>query len=222
MNKLETIMQKQRELQERLGFNFSHMTPQQCAEYMRDNRGYLEDEVAEALYEMPFYKSWKDYSNMTEEETMEAWQKVRMELVDSLHFFVNLLLCAGFSADELFDMYMAKNKENHRRQDTGYTADVSYREQSVEDVMNNAEHATKEAVSNVEPTCTVVMPGEISASEDFVAMLKKSDGKVTAYYNTDLMTLGLAARELQKSFDEALEQCSEEDRNMLLEVMNHE
>lgn len=222
MNKLELIMQKQRELQERLGFNFSDMTPQQCAEYMRDNRGYLEDEVAEALYEMPFYKSWKDYSNMSEGEMLAAWQRVRMELVDSLHFFVNLLLCAGFSADELFDMYMAKNKENHRRQDTGYAADVSYREQSVEEVMNNAEHATKEAVSNVETTCTVVMPGEISASEDFVAMLKMPDGKVTAYYNTDMLTLGLAARELNKNFEEMLAQCSEEDRNSLLEVMNHE
>lgn len=211
MSKLETIMQKQLELQKRLGFDFSTMTPQQCAEFMRDNRGYLEDEVAEALYEMPFYKSWKDYSNMSEGDLLAAWQKVRMELVDALHFFVNLLLCAGFSADELCEMYLAKNKENHRRQDAGYTADVSYREQVVEDVMCNAD-----------PTCTVNMPDETFTSKDFVALLKHDDGRVTAYFNTDLLTLGLSAKEINNSFDDMIAGCSEEERNAILEVLNHE
>jgi hypothetical protein len=40
------------------------------------------------------------------------------------------------TAEEVCTMYVKKNRENHRRQDLGYTADVSYREQSVEEVMN--------------------------------------------------------------------------------------
>ena len=134
---LKEIMNKQLELQNRLGTNFAELSDEQRAEFMRNHRGYLEDELAEALYEMPNYKLWKDYSNMTEDARNMAWQKVRMELIDCLHFFVNLLLCAGMTAEEVHAMYMAKNKENHRRQDSGYTADVSYREQSVEEVINN-------------------------------------------------------------------------------------
>ena len=137
MNQLELILELQAELQKRLGFDYSNMTPQERADYMRDNRGYLEDEIAEALYEMPYYKSWKDYEKMTTEERAVAWSKVRMELIDALHFFMNLFLCAGMTADEIVSMYVAKNRENHRRQDVGYTADQSYRTQSVEEVMNN-------------------------------------------------------------------------------------
>lgn len=135
MDKLAEIMGKQLELQTRLGTNFSTMTDEERAEFMRNHRGYLADELAEALYEMPNYKLWKDYSGMSEEARETAWQKVRMELIDCLHFFVNLLLCAGMTADEVHYMYMAKNKENHRRQDDGYTADVSYRNQEVSEVM---------------------------------------------------------------------------------------
>ena len=137
MNQLAIIMEMQGALQKRLGNNFAEMSAEERAEFMRDHRGYLEDELAEALYEMPNYKTWKDYSAMSEEARAVAWSKVRMELVDALHFFMNLLLCAGMTADEVFSMYVAKNHENHRRQDAGYTADVSYREQSVEEVMNN-------------------------------------------------------------------------------------
>ena len=46
---LATIMSKQRELQERLGYDFDKMTDEERAEFMRNHRGYLEDEVAEAL-----------------------------------------------------------------------------------------------------------------------------------------------------------------------------
>ena len=134
---LKEIMDKQLELQTRLGTDFANLNEEERAKFMRDHRGYMEDEIAEALYEMPNYKMWKDYSNMDEEARNIAWAKVRMELIDALHFFVNLLLCAGMTAEEVHYMYMAKNKENHRRQDAGYTADVSYREQAVEEVLNN-------------------------------------------------------------------------------------
>ena len=137
MDMLKGIMEKQAELQLRLGTDFNNLTDDERADFMRNHRGYLADEIAEALYEMPGYKLWKDYSSMDAAAKEAAWAKVRMELIDSLHFFVNLLLCAGMTAEDVHDMYMAKNKENHRRQDDGYTADVSYRDQAVEEVMNN-------------------------------------------------------------------------------------
>ena len=196
---LATIMNKQRELQERLGYDFSKMTEAERAEFMRNHRGYLEDEVAEALYEMPGYKTWKDYSGMSDEAKEIAWAKVRMELIDALHFFINLLLDAGFTADEVFKMYMMKNAENHRRQDEGYTADVSYRDQAVEDVMKQA-------------SCTVAMDDEVSYSTDFIAILHKSNGDASIVYNTDALSLGMAVKMIARQYIEALNNCSEEER----------
>ena len=196
---LTTIMNKQREFQERLGFKFSEMTEQERAEFMRNHRGYLEDELAEALYEMPGYKTWKDYSSMSTEAKEIAWQKVRMELVDALHFFVNLLLCAGFTADEVLNMYLMKNAENNRRQDVGYTADDSYRDQPVEDVMKQV-------------CCTVAMDGDVKQSTDFIAILHKSNGDASIMYNTDTLSIGMAVKMLAKVYVDALSKCSDDER----------
>lgn len=202
MDRLEQIMEKQRELQLRLGTDFSNMTLEERAAFMRDHRGYLADEVAEALYEMPCYKLWKDYSKMSEGDVHVAWQKVRMELVDSLHFFVNLLLCAGFTAEELHAMYMAKNKENHRRQDEGYDTDCSYRDQAVEDVLDNYYE------------CTVKASGTTTTSEDFIAVIRDSDGAIGLTYNTDIAMLS-AARNM-------LDECIDIEMKKAEEAMKHE
>lgn len=203
---LATIMSKQRDLQERLGYDFSKMTEQERAEFMRNHRGYLEDEIAEALYEMPGYKLWKDYSGMSNEAKEIAWAKVRMELVDALHFFTNLLLCAGFTADEVFKMYMMKNEENHRRQDEGYAADVSYRNQAVEDVMKRA-------------SCTVTMDDEVSYSTDFIAILHHKNGDASIRYNTDALSLGMAVKMIARQYIEELNKCSEEERSEIEEIL---
>ncbi len=207
MDKLEQIMKMQGDLQKRLGTDFSNMTDEERAEFMRNHRGYLEDELAEALYEMPNYKLWKDYSNMNETDRNVAWQKVRLELIDCLHFFVNLLLCSGMSADEVYQMYMMKNKENHRRQDEGYTADVSYREQSVEDVMTD------------KSTCVVEMNGKAYISTDFIAILCTPDGETTLHYNTDVVTMGMAIQMISRRYAEHLASLPEETQNAVREVL---
>lgn len=209
MDKLEQIMKKQAELQERLGTNFSRMDLEERADFMRNHRGFLADELAEVVYELPFYKPWKDYSHMSEEATAIAMQKVRMELIDCLHFFVNLLLCAGMTADEVYEMYMAKNKENHRRQDDGYTADKSYREQSVDEVMK------------AEPTCTVAMDNEQTGSSDFIAILHTADGQTHLMYNTDVITLGRAVKMLSERYTALLQECPEDLQEEVREVLTH-
>lgn len=207
MDKLETIMTMQRDLQKRLGTDFSNMTLEERAKFMRDHRGYLADEVAEALYEMPMYKTWKDYSKMSDEEMHIAWQKVRMELIDSLHFFVNLLLCAGMTANEVCEMYIAKNKENHRRQDDGYTADKSYREQPVEDVMK--------------ARCTVTAEGKTESSEYFVAIIMDKDGNPLLSYNTEIEFFAKAVSLAHNAF---VDLCSKlpEDTDGVAEILEQE
>ena len=65
-------------------------------------------ELAELIDEVNF-KWWKNPKEVSE-------QRVKEELVDILHFFTAMCLHAGMTADELYEMYMEKNKENFDRQ----------------------------------------------------------------------------------------------------------
>ena len=65
-------------------------------------------EMAELIDEVNF-KWWKNPRPVSPDDVKE-------ELVDILHFFVSMCLCAGMTADELHTRYLAKNKENFDRQ----------------------------------------------------------------------------------------------------------
>lgn len=65
-------------------------------------------ELSELLDEVNF-KWWKN------PKTVDP-NLVKGELTDILHFFVSMCLSAGMTAEELFDFYVEKNKENFDRQ----------------------------------------------------------------------------------------------------------
>jgi dimeric dUTPase (all-alpha-NTP-PPase superfamily) len=65
-------------------------------------------ELAELIDEVNF-KWWKN------EKPVDV-DKVKDELVDILHFFVSMCLKTGMNAQELFQRYLDKNKENFDRQ----------------------------------------------------------------------------------------------------------
>ena len=203
---LTTIMKMQKTFQERLGVDFEGMSAEERAKFMRDQRGYLEDEVAEALYEMPFYKTWKNYDKLSETERAEAWEKVRMELVDAAHFFINLLLGAGFTPEQFYNMYVKKNLENHRRQDAGYEANVSYRDQAVEDVMQA-------------PQCMISMDGINEVASDFIAILEKPDGTTSLRYFTDPLSMGLAVKLLASAYRDMLKECTPEEQTEIRSIV---
>jgi hypothetical protein len=58
--------------------------------------------------------NWKPWKNGKPLE--ETRQERLMEMADILHFFVQLALDQGFSAEEMHEAYVAKNLENRRRQ----------------------------------------------------------------------------------------------------------
>jgi dimeric dUTPase (all-alpha-NTP-PPase superfamily) len=137
MSKLAEMLNTQAKFQLRLDPEFYNMSIKERVAFIKEHSIHLNQEVNEMLYELPFFKPWKNYDGMSEADIEAAFEKARMECVDAWHFFMNIMLALGFSADNFYEMYMAKNKENHRRQDDGYTADVSYRDQYVEEVMHN-------------------------------------------------------------------------------------
>lgn len=65
-------------------------------------------ELAELIDEVN-YKWWKNAHEVDE-------NAVKEELVDILHFFVSMCLVFDMTADELFGIYINKNKENFDRQ----------------------------------------------------------------------------------------------------------
>ena len=66
------------------------------------------DELTELLNEL----NWKWWKN---EKPLDP-EAIRGELVDVLHFFVSMCLRSGMSAQDLFEGYISKNKENFDRQ----------------------------------------------------------------------------------------------------------
>lgn len=110
---LENIFRMQRDLQARIGIDLDNMTDADRADALRVNAYALEDEIHEALRETR-WKPWAKPGPVFRDRA-----KYVEELVDSLHFFVNLCLHGGISADELYREYLAKNLINHERQDSG-------------------------------------------------------------------------------------------------------
>jgi dimeric dUTPase (all-alpha-NTP-PPase superfamily) len=71
----------------------------------------LRQESAEAIDSLN-WKWWK--------KDEEDWDNIKIELVDMLHFWVSMCTVAGIDADDVIDLYLKKNKLNHKRQDEGY------------------------------------------------------------------------------------------------------
>ncbi len=84
-------------------------------EWMQKETLAMLSELAELIDEVNF-KWWKNPRPVDE-------TKVKEELVDILHFFVSMCLIYDMDAEELYRMYIDKNKENFDRQNGKSTKD---------------------------------------------------------------------------------------------------
>lgn len=128
MGRLQDMLDLQFKLQERLGYDFENMTREDWTKYIKEFSIHIGQELNEMLYELPYFKPWKDYSGLTPDEETQCWKKAQKEFIDLWHFILNVALALGLDEDTLFRMYKDKNAENHQRQNDGYTHDKSYRE----------------------------------------------------------------------------------------------
>lgn len=112
---LDEMFEAQGSFEAFMGHNIPEMDEKTRGEYVRLHVLMLEDELHEMLHEIPFFKPWKKYSDVPACNTV-AWQKARMEMVDALHFFLTICIGLGFTASELFTMYINKLEENYKRQ----------------------------------------------------------------------------------------------------------
>jgi dimeric dUTPase (all-alpha-NTP-PPase superfamily) len=110
-DKLDIMLEMQKDLQEKINKEkFGNLEFNQ--EYINHMTVALTDEIFEALRETPF-KYWKKNQVLNKDN----FQK---ELIDAWHFFMNLLIAGGITADKLYEMYCEKNKINYERVKNNY------------------------------------------------------------------------------------------------------
>lgn len=68
-------------------------------------------------------------------------------------------------------------------------------------------------------SCTVEMDGKTTTSDDFVAILSKENGDASIFYNTDALTLGMAMKMVARAFVECMNECSEQERAEITDVL---
>jgi len=77
--------------------------------------GHAIEELNEMRRELPLRKDWsKNKFNKVDNE------KLLKEYIDVLHFFVTIALVNEWTAKQVYNAYMAKNKVNHERQKNNY------------------------------------------------------------------------------------------------------
>lgn len=132
---LGDIMSLQKDTQNNVyGWNFENMTLREIMNFWHVNTHSLIDEIHEATDSLggvkdgsgnAIWKYWKKdfskYANMKFSDLSPADQlECKFEIVDMLHFFMNYAISIGMTPQELYNMYMSKNKHNRDRQKNGY------------------------------------------------------------------------------------------------------
>lgn len=114
---LQFLIESQKKFQEKMNVNFSLMKEKDVSAYIKEHGYFLIEEVVELMRELPFHKSWKDYSSWNEEDFKEAKQYQKEEAIDALHFIINIFIALGMDEEEVIEMYKTKNQLNYRRQE---------------------------------------------------------------------------------------------------------
>lgn len=116
------------------GYKFEEMTLRELMTFWHMNNHAMIDEIHEATDSLggikhgdgsAIWKKWKKafdsysnkkFSDLSQEDQLEC----KFEIIDMLHFFLNYAISIGMDSREMYNMYMAKNKENRSRQLRGY------------------------------------------------------------------------------------------------------
>lgn len=120
MKKVEIMFAKQKELQKKLGYDLDDMNEAERTNYIKENFWYIITEFDEAFRELPYGKPWKKYDSF---DRVAHKENLKEELIDAIHFFINVLLAAELSPEEIFEIYCKKNNVNFKRQEENYGQD---------------------------------------------------------------------------------------------------
>lgn len=128
---LKEIVQRQLKLQKRLNSKKTKLfgkfdtkdNSQKNINNLLFNVLCLKQELSELVDFLPF-KTWKHYTKKDFISTeyggrLNLWE-IKLEAIDCLHFLVNIFLILGMNSKDILELYLFKNKINHKRQDNNY------------------------------------------------------------------------------------------------------
>ena len=119
MDKLKYMLEKQRELQNKLGIYEKIENEGDKQQYINQMILAIQEEAIEIMretaYKNPEYVKfgWKKGQKSNPELFKE-------EIVDLWHFLMNLIIISGMDTDEFFQRYLNKNDLNHKRKEERY------------------------------------------------------------------------------------------------------
>jgi dimeric dUTPase (all-alpha-NTP-PPase superfamily) len=114
MDKLENIFELQDVLNRRIGVKMDEMNDEDRAKWILNYVRAMQQELAELTDSVP-WKWWAKYQEFDK-------QNAKVEIVDLFHFLISLAQVMGMSAEDVHEAYLKKNKVNHNRQESGYSA----------------------------------------------------------------------------------------------------
>ena len=126
---LQKMMDTQETFQKRLGTDILLLAPEKRTTFIKEHSIHLSQELHELLYELPYFKPWKDYSQMSSKEVANGFSDAAKEFIDLWHFVLNIALALGFTEKTLAEDYFEKHKENNARQDAGYDHTKRFRDE---------------------------------------------------------------------------------------------
>ncbi|WZX06276.1 dCTP pyrophosphatase [Escherichia phage 235Ecol030PP] len=105
-------------------------------DWLRNQKDYIDDEFRELLTSLggmsngekaasSVWKPWKAQHGERRETLItdlspQDQLEIKFEMIDILHFVLNMFQGLGLTAEEIFKLYYLKNAENFARQDRGY------------------------------------------------------------------------------------------------------
>lgn len=141
---MQVMIDMQTSLQKRLAKDKPIMNPDpdsldtagKIVDWLRINKCSIDDEFRELLTSLGgmsngekdasgVWKAWKS-NNLEKRETLikelslEDQLEIKFELIDIMHFVLNMFIALGIDSEELFKLYYLKNAENFKRQDLNY------------------------------------------------------------------------------------------------------
>ena len=112
MDKLDDIFKLQQELNTRIGVITEGMSDEEKGKWVLNYTRAMQQEIAELIDSVP-WKWWAKYQEFDE-------QNARVEVVDLFHFLISIAQVLDMTPEDVHAAYLAKNKVNHERQDSGY------------------------------------------------------------------------------------------------------
>lgn len=118
MQFLKDIFRKQIALQKKIGIDIVKVSKDyKDVERMSAKFTHC---IFHELVELDAWTNWKFWKKTKVKYDNQRIKEIHLELIDILHFWVNLCIIWGLSPENIVDIFNEKNKENLDRQDRGY------------------------------------------------------------------------------------------------------